>query len=105
MSEPRSTNPPAPGKPSRARKRTKPEARNPEPAPYVADSSSESESVASQDPKVTISFSTGDRESMIRTAAYFRAQQRNFASGHALEDWLAAEAEIDAAMLESGLRS
>ena len=104
MSEPRSTNPSAPGKPSRVRKRSKPETQSQGRAPYVADPPA-SESVASPDPKVTISFSTGDRESMIRTAAYFRAQQRRFESGHALEDWLAAEAEIDAAMLENGLRS
>jgi hypothetical protein len=52
-----------------------------------------------------LSLSTIDRESMIRTAAYFRAERRSFASGHALEDWLAAESEIDAVLLESRLSS
>lgn len=36
-----------------------------------------------------------DREQMIAKAAYFRAEQRNFAPGHELEDWLAAEREVD----------
>jgi hypothetical protein len=36
------------------------------------------------------------REERIRIAAYFRAQQRGFAPGHDLDDWLAAEQEEDA---------
>ncbi|GIL05732.1 MAG: hypothetical protein AMXMBFR72_16950 [Betaproteobacteria bacterium] len=35
---------------------------------------------------------------MIAQAAYFRAEQRGFASGAELQDWLAAEAEIDRAL-------
>ena len=30
----------------------------------------------------------------IRLAAYYRAERRGFVSGHELEDWLAAEAEV-----------
>ncbi len=36
-----------------------------------------------------------DRHAMIAKAAYFRAERRNFQSGHELEDWLAAEREVD----------
>lgn len=36
------------------------------------------------------------RYRMICEAAYFRAQRRGFVGGSALDDWLAAEAEIDA---------
>ena len=36
-----------------------------------------------------------ERRSMIARAAYFRAQRRNFEAGHELEDWLAAELEVD----------
>jgi hypothetical protein len=36
-----------------------------------------------------------EREAMIREAAYFRAEHRAVAPGNALEDWLAAEREID----------
>jgi hypothetical protein len=39
-----------------------------------------------------------DRDRMVATAAYFRAQRRNFAPGNDLQDWLEAEAEV-AAML------
>lgn len=36
-----------------------------------------------------------DREEWIRVAAYFEAERRGFAPGHELDDWLAAEREID----------
>ena len=39
--------------------------------------------------------STGERQQMIAVAAYFRAQGRNFEPGQEVEDWLAAEADID----------
>ena len=39
------------------------------------------------------------RAALIARAAYFRAEQRGFAPGHELEDWLAAEAEVDAELL------
>jgi hypothetical protein len=34
------------------------------------------------------------RHQMISVAAYFRAQQRGFAAGDPLQDWVQAEAEI-----------
>lgn len=37
-----------------------------------------------------------DRYHMIQTAAYFRAEQRGFAGGYEMEDWIAGEAQIDA---------
>jgi hypothetical protein len=36
-----------------------------------------------------------ERRVMIARAAYFRAERRNFAPGQELEDWVAAEAEVD----------
>lgn len=36
------------------------------------------------------------RNEMVSRAAYFRAERRGFAEGSALQDWLEAEAEIDA---------
>lgn len=39
--------------------------------------------------------SAEERHALIAAAAYQRAEQRNFASGHSLDDWLAAEAEVD----------
>ncbi len=35
------------------------------------------------------------RHEMIATAAYFRAEQRGFCGGESLDDWLAAESEVD----------
>jgi hypothetical protein len=37
-----------------------------------------------------------DRLQLIAEAAYFRAERRGFQPGKELEDWLAAEIEIDA---------
>jgi hypothetical protein len=37
-----------------------------------------------------------EREEMVRTAAYFRAERRGFEPGYEWEDWLAAEAEVTA---------
>ncbi len=36
------------------------------------------------------------RRELIAIGAYLRAERRGFAHGHAEEDWLAAEAEVDA---------
>ena len=38
----------------------------------------------------------GAREQRIAVGAYLRAAQRGFAPGHELEDWLAAERELEA---------
>ena len=38
-----------------------------------------------------------ERLERIATAAYFRAERRGFQPGHELEDWLASEAECNAA--------
>jgi hypothetical protein len=37
-----------------------------------------------------------ERQSRIAEAAYYRAEKRGFAPGWEMEDWLAAEKEIDA---------
>lgn len=41
----------------------------------------------------------GERVHLIAKAAYYRAEKRGFAPGHEAEDWLAAEAEVDAKLL------
>lgn len=38
------------------------------------------------------------REAMIAESAYFRSAHRGFEPGHEVDDWLAAESEIDAAL-------
>lgn len=49
------------------------------------------------DPDITWrgAFSLEQRETMIREAAYYHYVKRGYASGHDLDDWLAAEAEIE----------
>lgn len=48
-----------------------------------------------------ITVSEDARRAMIAQAAYLRAERRGFAPGGEVEDWLAAEAEVDA-LLEAG---
>jgi hypothetical protein len=40
-------------------------------------------------------FSSAERERLIAEAAYLRAEKRGFAPGFQLDDWLAAETQID----------
>jgi hypothetical protein len=46
-----------------------------------------------------------DRHASIAEAAYFRSQHRGFTPGHELEDWLAAEEEIDQRLIGEGRAS
>ena len=41
------------------------------------------------------------RERLVREAAYFRAERRGFRPGREIEDWIAAEREVDE-RLEAG---
>jgi Protein of unknown function (DUF2934) len=41
---------------------------------------------------------------LIAHAAYFRSQQRGSQPGNPVDDWLAAEAEVDARLLKRPLR-
>ena len=43
------------------------------------------------------------REAMIAEAAYFRSAHRGFEPGHEVDDWLAAESEIDGALARGDL--
>ena len=45
-----------------------------------------------------------ERQVRIAKAAYYRAQKRGFRAGHELEDWLAAEAEVDRQLAEAHWR-
>jgi hypothetical protein len=41
------------------------------------------------------------RAELIAEAAYFRAEKRGFMPGHDVDDWLAAESEVDAKLLRA----
>ena len=43
------------------------------------------------------------RDARINEAAYFRSAHRGFEPGHEVDDWLAAESEIDAALTRGDL--
>jgi hypothetical protein len=45
------------------------------------------------------------RRLLIAEAAYFRAQKRGSVGGDAIDDWLAAEQEVDARLLNQTLRN
>lgn len=42
-----------------------------------------------------------DRQELISTAAYYRAEKQGFTCGHEIQDWLEAEAEIDSLLQNS----
>jgi hypothetical protein len=44
-----------------------------------------------------------EREAMISESAYFRSAHRGFEPGHEVDDWLAAESDIDAALARGDL--
>jgi hypothetical protein len=46
--------------------------------------------------------SNEERYRLIAEAAYFRSEKRSFAPGHELEDWLAAETELETRLAEIG---
>ena len=45
-----------------------------------------------------------ERRILIARAAYYRAERRNFAPGQELEDWVAAEGEVDRELVRKGQR-
>ena len=70
----------------------------PEPlAPSPAPSPAAPENGKSAAPHI----SPEERHRLIAEAAYYRASQRGFHGGAEVEDWLAAEAEIDGKLLGS----
>ncbi len=53
---------------------------------------------ASRADSLRAGVSAKERERMIAEAAYYRALERGFAAADPLDDWLAAEREIDRAL-------
>ncbi|HEY7377988.1 MAG TPA: DUF2934 domain-containing protein [Steroidobacteraceae bacterium] len=93
MSEPRNPNSPSTSaKPARARRTAPPTIAQPDAPP--AGSTREAAPTSAARTRITAT----DRQGMIATAAYYRAEKRRFAPGFDLEDWLAAESEIDGSL-------
>jgi Protein of unknown function (DUF2934) len=54
-----------------------------------------SQPIADPSPVANLMLEPSMRHELIAQAAYFRAQRRAFRPGHELEDWRAAEVEVD----------
>jgi hypothetical protein len=65
------------------------------PAAVTEDAVAEVLELEEQPTDVVVSPDPETRYEMICTAAYFIAEQRGFAPGHDLADWLAAERAVD----------
>jgi len=64
--------------------------------------SRKAEAGAVQDAASVMKFVDPERRAaLVAEAAYLRAEQRHFAPGHEVEDWLAAESEVDAKLLRA----
>ena len=57
-------------------------------------------SITKAEPAFTNFVGPEHRAALIAEAAYFRAQRRGFSPGNETEDWLAAEAEVDARLMQ-----
>lgn len=64
------------------------------PAKTAAKKVAPAKAAAARRPPTAAPSVPADREGMVRTAAYLRAERRGFAPGYEIEDWLAAEAEV-----------
>jgi hypothetical protein len=74
-----------------------------QPVAATSDTTKHPAPVASSKPNTIISHSGAfidpeRRQAMISEAAYYCAEQRGFAASHELDDWLAAERQIDQAL-------
>ena len=82
---PRSTQPPKTEQPAEKRPARKRAIKASEPAPAAAAIVTDTE----------VEISADARRGMIAEAAYLRAEARGFVPGYELEDWIAAESEVD----------
>ena len=70
--------------------------RTKKPVPPIAKQSApDTEVTATQLERREIPSFSESREARIAEAAYWRAERRGFTSGQELDDWLAAEKEVD----------
>jgi hypothetical protein len=90
-----------------ANRRTSGSVRPPESPPPVEKAPARRRTAAAVNPTTAsgaaagITISEDARRAMVEQAAYLRAERRGFAPGGEVEDWLAAEAEVDA-LLKAG---
>jgi DUF2934 family protein len=54
------------------------------------------------EPAARVQVTAEARRALIAESAYLRAERRRFAPGHEVQDWLAAEAEVDELLRAAG---
>jgi hypothetical protein len=59
------------------------------------------DTTAGSKPTLTRFVGPERRAALIAEAAFFRAETRGFSPGHEMEDWLAAESEVDAKLMSA----
>jgi hypothetical protein len=57
------------------------------------------------EPPVATALDETSRQDLVAQLAYFRAETRNFEPGHEIEDWLLAEAEVNARLSGAGFQA
>lgn len=62
----------------------------------VSGSKGATQKLQSKKQPVSLNYTAEERRRMITESAYYRAEQRGFQGDLALDDWLRAEAEVDA---------
>jgi hypothetical protein len=77
--------------------------REKDPATPVVRKRAPRKTAATGEPKPTLTRFVGPekRAALIAEAAFFRAEKRGFSPGHEVEDWLAAESEVDAKLMSA----
>jgi hypothetical protein len=74
-------------------------AQKPQPGASRRKAPSSAPILVSAKPDGAVEFSNAQRrDAMIAEAAYYRAARRGFVPGHELDDWLAAEQQVDTAL-------
>jgi hypothetical protein len=75
------------------------------PTPTIRKRATRKSTAATVTGRATLTFTrfvkAEQRAALIAEAAFFRAERRGFAPGHEVDDWLAAESEVDAKLMRS----
>jgi hypothetical protein len=73
------------------------------PTPSIVRKRAPRKPAATRENKVTLAQFVGpeQRSALIAEAAFFRAEKRGFSPGNEVEDWLAAESEVDAKLMSA----
>jgi hypothetical protein len=89
-----------PPNPETSKEKDMPREKNPTTTPARKRAPRKTLSITKTEGSYTQFVGPEQRAALIAEAAYFRAEKRGFSPGNETEDWLAAEAEVDARLLQ-----